>query len=117
MSERLTPAELCALVTRVFAPGPADTALALLVDLPDQATPDTPTWRARRVLAADWAVDLAHARDHGLVDHRPGEGNERLAHADLATRKTPTTMKPMPTSFWMASDSPKSIHAAKAFTT
>ncbi len=36
---------------------------------------------------------------------------------DRATRKTPITMNPIPTSFCTDRDSPKSIHAATAFTT
>jgi hypothetical protein len=50
----LSPAELAALVRRAFCLTPADRALALLVDLPDARSPDTPAWRWRRELAREW---------------------------------------------------------------
>jgi hypothetical protein len=67
MAERLTAEELVALVRRVFAPGPEDRRLALLVDLPDAQAPDQPAWRERRELARSWAAMLAdNAQDLGL---------------------------------------------------
>jgi hypothetical protein len=56
--EKLSAAELAALVQRVFAPTEHDHALALLVDLPDSADDDTSLWRARRAMAAEWAMRL-----------------------------------------------------------
>jgi hypothetical protein len=53
--------ELVALVRRVFAPRPDDRAIAVIVDLPDERTSDSPDWAARRALAADWAATLAAA--------------------------------------------------------
>lgn len=65
--DRLSAAELTALVQRVFQPREEDRALAILVDLPDDTVPDTPRWRARRDMAAGWARELAGAQSaHGL---------------------------------------------------
>jgi hypothetical protein len=58
MPAALTAAELVQLVRRVFQPTPADTGLAILVDLPDERLADNPDWRARRTLAVDWAAKL-----------------------------------------------------------
>jgi hypothetical protein len=60
--EKLSAAELAALVQRVFAPGEQDRALALLVDLPDAADDDNPLWRERRAMAAEWAALLEAQR-------------------------------------------------------
>jgi len=59
--------ELVALVQRVFAPRTDDRAIAVIVDLPDERTPDSPDWAARRALAAEWAATLdAAASETGL---------------------------------------------------
>lgn len=54
MNQTLTPAELTQLVRRVFSPTPADTGLALIVDVPDARLPDDADWAGRRRLAAGW---------------------------------------------------------------
>jgi len=65
--DRLTGDELTNLVLRVFEPTAADRALAVIVDLPDDQTPDTESWKIRRRLAAGWVEELAKAsKDHGL---------------------------------------------------
>jgi len=65
--DKLTGQELTNLVKRVFEPGPEDTALAVIVDLPDDEVRDSERWRERRALAAGWVRELAGARpDHGL---------------------------------------------------
>ncbi len=65
--ERLTGEELTNLVRRVFQPTAADRALAVIVDLPDDQTPDTEAWKIRRGLAAGWVEELERAQDdHGL---------------------------------------------------
>ena len=51
MSEQLSGTELVALVRRVFQPHPEETALAILVDLPDATVPDDEHWVARRDIA------------------------------------------------------------------
>lgn len=81
---RLEADELIALVERVFAPGDDDTALAIIVDLPDDALADNPDWRVRRRLAAGWAAELIasrdrHGREIGLFWYR----NVRANNADL----------------------------------
>ncbi|NIM61043.1 MAG: hypothetical protein GTO30_05130 [Acidobacteria bacterium] len=65
MSERLTQAELAALVRRVFAPGPDDARLAILIDQPDLQVKDRPEWRDRRSLALDWRDGL---RESAIFD-------------------------------------------------
>ena len=59
MSDKLSAEELVALVKRVFNPKDADRRLAIIVDLPDEHTPDNDNWKARREMAADWAGALA----------------------------------------------------------
>jgi hypothetical protein len=63
MSDHLTGKELGLLVTRVFEPGPDDTGLLILTDLPDDRRPDHDAWRTRRELAASWAEGLAGQRE------------------------------------------------------
>lgn len=55
--------ELVRLVTRVFAPKPADQRLLIITDLPDDKRPDRAAWSARRGLALDWARRLEAVRD------------------------------------------------------
>lgn len=62
-AEALASADLVALVRRVFVPRPDDTAIAILVDLPDAVRPDHPAWRTRREMAADWAALLESQHD------------------------------------------------------
>lgn len=61
MNETLTPAELAQLVRRVFSPTPADTGLALIVDVPDGRLADNGEWAQRRSLAAGWYDALREA--------------------------------------------------------
>ena len=61
MTEQLDRHDLVLLVQRVFRPGPDDTGLLILVDLPDARLPDNDPWRTRRALAAGWAEHLAAA--------------------------------------------------------
>ena len=61
MNETLTSAELAQLVRRVFTPTPADTGLALIVDVPDARLPDNPEWAERRRLVAGWYDGLRAA--------------------------------------------------------
>jgi len=63
VSTSLSQDELVRLVRRVFRPQAEDRELALLVDLPDEATPDHPDWAKRREMAADWCGMLQDARD------------------------------------------------------
>lgn len=58
MDEKLSGAELIALVRRVFQPQPDEKALAVLVDLPDSRRPDTAEWQARRLMAQSWVAEL-----------------------------------------------------------
>ncbi|MBM3750240.1 MAG: hypothetical protein FJW21_03535 [Acidimicrobiia bacterium] len=58
-AEAFASADLVALVRRVFVPQPDDTGIGILVDLPDAVAPDHPVWRARRLMAAEWAARLA----------------------------------------------------------
>lgn len=81
----LTRDELAALVTRVFAPRPEDSALALVIDLPDEHVPDDAEWAARRRLAAAWAAEL-RSSDLGLPVGLFGYRNVRMNNADLPDR-------------------------------
>ena len=66
MPENLSATELLELVRRTFRPRESDRALGILVDLPDETSPDTPAWRARRRMARDWAGLLLEKR----AEHR-----------------------------------------------
>lgn len=61
-SAQLTSEELAQLIKRVFPRRRGDKTLGLLVDLPDSYVPDTPLWKARRAMAADWKKKLMAAR-------------------------------------------------------
>ena len=80
----LTAEELTALVQRVFQPRDTDRALALIVDLPDDAVPDHAAWRERREIAVGWADALESAADtHGLDVALYWYRNARSNNADL----------------------------------
>jgi len=76
--------ELIRLIDRAFSPGADDSALAILIDLPDHALPDRDSWRVRRSLAAGWVRELVAARHaHGLEVGLYGYRNVRANNADL----------------------------------
>ncbi len=84
MIENLKADELAAMIKRVFEPKAEDTALAVLVDLPDAALPDNADWAERRAIAADWVRELAAARhEHGLEIALVAYRNVRANNADL----------------------------------
>ena len=83
----LTADELTALIQRVFRPRENDRALAFIVDLPDEATPDHAAWRERREMAVGWAEALESAeRTHGLDVALYWYRNVRSNNADLPGR-------------------------------
>jgi leucyl aminopeptidase (aminopeptidase T) len=85
----LSREELTSLVERVFTPRPGDTALAILVDLPDARTKDTDRWRARREMAAGWARELDAARGStGLPTRLFLYRNVAVNNADLPATAT-----------------------------
>jgi hypothetical protein len=83
--ERLTSIELIALVGRVFAVSESDTALAIIVDLPDSHTPDHERWQVRRQLALGWYEELVDATEEalGFPTHLYLYRNVRHNNADL----------------------------------
>ena len=84
MTDQLKADELTAMIRRVFEPRAEDTALAVLVDLPDDALPDNDDWARRRSIAAGWVRELAAARDdHGLDIDLVAYRNVRANNADL----------------------------------
>ncbi|WP_306602238.1 hypothetical protein [Geothrix sp. 21YS21S-2] len=84
MTQGMTTDELVALVRRVFAPGPGDRGLAVLVDLPDGQVPDQPEWRERRALAAAWVEALAaRSGDLGFPVHLVAYPNVHTNNGDL----------------------------------
>ncbi|MBI4879443.1 MAG: hypothetical protein HY812_07245 [Planctomycetes bacterium] len=99
MSESLSGEELAALVERVFRPGPADRALAILVDLPDALVEDRAAWAARRDMAVEWARRLAEQRARtGIEVALCLYQNARRNNADLPERAwlLPTSPGPIP---------------------
>ena len=82
--DRLRSEELVGLIEKAFRPGADDSALAVLIDLPDHALPDRDSWQVRRALAAGWVRELLAARhDHGLEVGLFGYRNVRANNADL----------------------------------
>lgn len=83
--ETLTAVELVAMVERVFKVQPQDKALAIIIDLPDEHTPDHDRWAARRAMAHGWAAELATAaqQELGLSVHLYLYRNVRHNNADL----------------------------------
>lgn len=83
-AEALASADLVALVRRVFVPRPDDTGIGILVDLPDAVVPDQPAWRARRLMAAEWAARLADEQaELGLPTRLFGYRNARSNNGEL----------------------------------
>jgi hypothetical protein len=82
--EELSGEALVALIERVFRPRASDRAVAVLVDLPDQVRGDTPDWRERREMAAQWVRRLAPCQQRlGLKVHFYLYRNVRTNNADL----------------------------------
>ena len=87
MSEQLSGTELVALVRRVFQPHPEETALAILVDLPDATVPDDEHWVARRGIAEAWVNELnVHRTLLGLDTHLVIYPNVHTNNGDLPER-------------------------------
>ena len=57
--EELSGEALAALIERVFRPRASDRAVAFLVDMPDRVRGDSPAWRERREMTAQWVRRLA----------------------------------------------------------
>ncbi len=95
--EELTGEALAALIERVFRVRPSDRALAVLVDLPDQARPDRAEWRERREMAAQWVRRLApQQRRLGLEVRLYLYRNVRANNADLPPAAWLHTSGPLP---------------------
>jgi len=95
--EELSGEQLAALVERVFRVRPTDRALAILVDLPDAARPDTPAWKERREMAAGWADRLVPMRERlGMDVHLVLYRNVRTNNADLPESAWFYAGKPLP---------------------
>ena len=95
--EELSGEQLAALVERVFRLRPTDRALAILVDLPDAARPDTAAWRERREMAAGWAGRLVPMQERlGMDVHLVLYRNVRTNNADLPESAWLHGSKPLP---------------------
>jgi len=82
--EELSGEALAALIERVFRPRASDHGAAVLVDLPDRTRGDTPDWRERREMAAQWARRLAPLQQRlGLKVDLYLYRNVRTNNADL----------------------------------
>ncbi len=84
MNRELTATELMTLIEKVFHIQSTDKSLAILVDLPDGQTADTPDWKERRHLAANWSRILQKTTGHQplsvhlVVYRNVGRGNADL---------------------------------------
>jgi hypothetical protein len=97
VQEELTGPELVALVRRVFQPQPGETAMAILVDLPDAKVPDDAPWAARRAIAEAWTKELrAHRADLGLETHLVVYPNVHTNNGDLPERAWVHSGGPLP---------------------
>lgn len=65
MQQNLTSTELTDLIHKVFAPQADDRSLLILVDVPNDATPDNSAWQERRQIASEWR-DLLRSSDLGM---------------------------------------------------
>jgi hypothetical protein len=103
--DNLTLAQLSALLTAVFAPGPDERWLTLMVDLPDERVPDSDDWRDRRKIADEWFAALHEGRaalpfsDIRLcVYDNAGSNNNDLPETvtvfDDPTKRDPTNRDP-----------------------
>jgi len=98
MNAQLSPEELVALVGRVFRPGPQDTGLAVLADLPDATVPDDDAWRARRVTAQAWTEALAaREAELGFPTHLVLYPNVHTNNGDLPAQGWLHAGGPLPT--------------------
>lgn len=96
-SDRLSARELVDLLERVFAPRGSERSVAVLIDLPDEQTPDTPAWKQRRTLAAGWVTELARtAASHGFVAELYAYPNVHANNADLPPGATRVEPKALP---------------------
>jgi len=81
MAANLNSLELLDLIDSVFRPGPDDTTVLVMVDLPDSVVPDNPLWADRRKIAAEWAGMLVEAARYDVV--LAAYRNPRMNNADL----------------------------------
>ena len=58
MEDTLKGKELSELINSVFSPGQEDKQCAILVDIPDSENQDNQTWKERRRIACEWALEL-----------------------------------------------------------
>jgi len=76
----LVKQELVQLIQSVFPKLENDSALGILVDIPQQSSKDSPEWKKRRQIAMDWARELKSAvQELGL------ERIELVAYADVGS--------------------------------
>ncbi len=97
MSDNLDGPQLAALIRRVFEPQPDDRSIAVIVDLPDATTPDSPSWYQRRAMAAEWVAQLAPMKSEtGLDAHLVLYRNVGTNNADLPELAWTYTGGPLP---------------------
>jgi hypothetical protein len=97
MREELSGEALAALVERVFNLRASDRALGVLVDLPDRERGDSPEWRERREMAAQWVRRLTPFQKRlGLEIHLYLYRNVRTNNADLPRGAWLHTEGPLP---------------------
>jgi len=58
LEDTLKGKELSELIDSVFSPVQEDKQCAILVDIPDSENQDNQTWKERRRIASDWALEL-----------------------------------------------------------
>ena len=106
--EKLSSQELADLIRRVFVPGPQDKALAFIVDLPDEHTPDDERWAERRKMAHGWAEALAGVQDQLGMDVRLYlYRNVRHNNADLPATACLHQGGPLPATADSLTDAPE----------
>ena len=97
MPEKMTAQELIALVKRVFIPQPGESALGIMVDLPDAVVGDDPAWAARRQIALEWVAALRqHREELGLDVHLAAYANVHTNNGDLPKKAWVLSEGPLP---------------------
>ncbi|MFA5138222.1 MAG: hypothetical protein WC728_03235 [Elusimicrobiota bacterium] len=100
MKDNLEPQDLVRLIKTSMAPRPGEKRLAILVDLPDAKTPDTPEWRELREICFEWRSMLGSSlKELGLDEVRLyAYGNVGSNNADLPSELFAIEEDPAPLS-------------------
>ena len=99
MEDTLKGKELSELINSVFSPGQEDKQCAILVDIPDSENQDNQTWKERRRIAGEWALELNQNLSSLPVDiwksykiHRLHRNNADLPEIGYVIKDSPENL-------------------------